>query len=275
MKALIRALLVCSVVVLAVLQAPAQPTSTFISSNSNWKYLDNGSDQGTAWRATSFNDSAWASGSAPLGYGDANGVLPLTTVSFGADPNNKYVTIYFRQSFMVTNAPGYTNLVMHFQRDDGVIIYLNGTEVARNYMISGAVTYTTWAGANGSPPGVAVPDDGSRILITNINPALLVNGTNVIAAELHQADPTSSDIFFVADLIATRPANSPPVVQLTSPTNNAYFLAPSSISLSASASDPDGSVTNVDFYVDGAKIGQTATGPYNFNWATQPTGRHT
>ena len=29
-----------------------------------WKYLDNGSDQGTAWRAPAFNDSAWSSGPA-------------------------------------------------------------------------------------------------------------------------------------------------------------------------------------------------------------------
>src|SRR5436190_2351919 len=140
---------------------------------------------------------------------------------------------------------------MHFQRDDGVIIYLNGTEVARNYMIPGPVSYNTYAGPNGSTPGTAVSDDGALILTTNINPSLLVNGTNVVAAEIHQADPTSSDIWFVMDLIATRPANSPPVVQLTSPTNNASFLAPPSITLSASASDPDGSVTNVDFYVDG------------------------
>src|SRR6185295_1874260 len=37
-----------------------------------WKYLDNGSDQGTAWRAPAFNDSTWASGPAQLGFGDGD-----------------------------------------------------------------------------------------------------------------------------------------------------------------------------------------------------------
>jgi len=44
----------------------------FISSGASWKYLDNGSDQGTAWRARSFNDGAWASGPAQLGFGDGD-----------------------------------------------------------------------------------------------------------------------------------------------------------------------------------------------------------
>ena len=38
--------------------------TTLVSAGSTWKYLDNGSDQGTAWRATPFGDSDWASGSA-------------------------------------------------------------------------------------------------------------------------------------------------------------------------------------------------------------------
>ena len=39
---------------------------------STWKYLDNGSNQGTAWQAIGFNDSAWPSGPAQLGYGDGD-----------------------------------------------------------------------------------------------------------------------------------------------------------------------------------------------------------
>ncbi len=36
------------------------------------RYLDNGSNPGTAWRALEFNNSGWASGRAQLGYGDAD-----------------------------------------------------------------------------------------------------------------------------------------------------------------------------------------------------------
>ena len=49
-----------------------------------WKYLDNGTDQSTQWRARDFNDSAWASGPSELGYADS----PATSVSFGPSSGN-------------------------------------------------------------------------------------------------------------------------------------------------------------------------------------------
>src|SRR5437879_7595412 len=47
-------------------------TTLFRSKGSVWKYLDDGSDQGTGWTSLAFDDSAWQSGPAPLGYGVAN-----------------------------------------------------------------------------------------------------------------------------------------------------------------------------------------------------------
>src|SRR4026207_484645 len=78
--------------------------TTLISTGAVWKYLDNGSDQGTAWRAISFNDSAWTNGPAELGYGDSTDGRPeATVISFGPDANNKYITTYFRRSFNVAS----------------------------------------------------------------------------------------------------------------------------------------------------------------------------
>src|SRR5262245_21234409 len=76
-----------------------------VASNSVWKYLDNGTDAGTAWRAPTFDDGSWASGPAELGYGDiAEGRPEATVLSFGADANNKHITYYFRRAFTVINA---------------------------------------------------------------------------------------------------------------------------------------------------------------------------
>jgi hypothetical protein len=47
-------------------------------------------------------------------------------------------------------------------------------------------------------------DDGNTFLTFNINPALLVNGTNTLAAEIHQASAGSSDISFDLRLDAVR-----------------------------------------------------------------------
>lgn len=43
--------------------------TTLIPFNSSWKYKDDGVDQGTAWRASGFDDSGWASGNGQLGFG--------------------------------------------------------------------------------------------------------------------------------------------------------------------------------------------------------------
>ena len=62
-----------------------------------WRYLDNGSNQGTAWRGVGFNDSSWAQGPAELGYGDGD---EATVVSLRpATPRSKFITTYFRRAF--------------------------------------------------------------------------------------------------------------------------------------------------------------------------------
>jgi PKD repeat protein len=63
-----------------------------------WRFLDNGSDPGPAWTTDTFNDAAWRSGPAPLGYGFAD---LATTVSFGPNPNGKWITTFFRRNFTV------------------------------------------------------------------------------------------------------------------------------------------------------------------------------
>src|SRR6185503_3862376 len=112
---------------MAALSAVAQ--TILVPTNSTWKYLDNGSDQGTTWRTAAFNDSTWASGLTPMGYDDP---WIITTNSYGPDINNKYVTTYYRKSFNVADASVLTNLLLRLQRDDGAVVYLNGVEIFRS-----------------------------------------------------------------------------------------------------------------------------------------------
>jgi hypothetical protein len=188
------------------------PTTTvptiLVSKGSIWRYLDDGSDQGTTWRAPTFNDTDWKSGPAPLGYGDANGQWPATTNSYGPDPNNKYITTYYRRSFTVTNAASVTNLVVSVQRDDGVVVYLNGVGIFTNNLpVSAPIGYLTNA-------LVAVGGaDETNFYSQSVNSLLLASGTNVLAAEIHQANKTSSDIIFDLELSGQKlPDNQPPAV---------------------------------------------------------------
>ena len=182
--------------ILTALFAPAAHAAdtTLVPTGAVWKYLDNGSDQGTAWRASGFNDSTWPSGAAQLGYGDGDEV---TTVGFGPDANNKFITTYFRRAFSVTNAAAFNALTLRIMRDDGAVVYLNGVEVWRTNMPTGTIGSST-------PASVAIAGaDESAFVQMTLSPSLLVTGTNVLAVELHQSGGTSTDISFDLQLIGS------------------------------------------------------------------------
>ena len=163
-----------------------------IAKGDTWKYLDTGSNQGTVWRGINFTDSVWKSGAAPLGYGD-----PVqTTVSYGPNSAAKYPTTYFRREFNLASAANVVSLVGGLMRDDGAIVYLNGTEVFRSNMPEGTVVNTTYASS------VVGGGDETTFFTRDIDPALLRDGKNVVAVELHQANANSTDLSFDFELIA-------------------------------------------------------------------------
>jgi hypothetical protein len=185
-----------------------QAQNTLIATNAVWRYLDDGSDQGTAWRGLTFDDAAWQSGPAELGYGDdaAPEFRPEATVlNFGPDPLNKPITYYFRLAFNVTGAAGMTNLLGRLMRDDGAVVYLNGMEVIRSAMPSGLITFSTLA----SLPGASDAQE-TTFFPFNIDGRLLREGLNVVAVEVHQVRPDSSDLSFAFELTVITNAPPPP-----------------------------------------------------------------
>jgi hypothetical protein len=171
--------------------APA-PT-TLVAAGSNWRYLDNGSNQGTAWRSASFNDGSWRTGAAQLGYGDGD---EQTVVSFGTNAKKKYITTYFRRTITVTNPAQFTSLLLNLIRDDGAVVYINGVEVWRSNLPGGTIGFKTLAASN------VEGANESTWFSTTLSPSRLVAGTNVIAVEIHQDAITSSDISFDLKLTA-------------------------------------------------------------------------
>jgi secreted PhoX family phosphatase len=174
------------------LPAAAQTTAPLVAATSTWKYLDNGSNQGTAWRTATFNDAAWASGAAELGYGDSD---ETTVVGYSSDASNKHVTTYFRQQFQVTSLVGYTQLKLRLIRDDGAVVYLNGVEIFRDNLPTGAIAYNTPASATISGA------DESTYVEAIVPKSALVAGTNILAVEVHQDRGNSSDVSFKLELL--------------------------------------------------------------------------
>src|SRR5436190_360942 len=108
-QALSRTLALLLIVARGIPNLPAAAESHVVS-GSFWKYYDAGSAPATGWQSASFNDSAWASGRAQLGFGDGD---EATTLHGGI------TTAYFRIKFNVLGANTFTSLVMRVLRDDG------------------------------------------------------------------------------------------------------------------------------------------------------------
>ena len=183
--------------------------TTLVSYNSSWKYLANGSNQGTAWRATSFNDATWSTSTSAFGYG-TSGIT--TTVSYGSNSKKKYITTYFRKSISIADASLYSSFTLNLKRDDGAVVYINGTERYRSNMPTGTISYTTKASSEAT-------DNGTAVQTTTLSAGNLVTGTNVIAVEIHQFANGGPDLFFDLQLNATGDA-TPPTVSNYSPADN-------------------------------------------------------
>jgi hypothetical protein len=186
-------LILASVIISLTLAAAVFAQTTLVARGSSWKYLDNGSNQGSGWTAPAFNDLAWAAGNAQLGYGDGD---EATVVGFGGNSSAKFITTYFRHSFNVANPNDFSGLTLNILRDDGAVVYLNGVEVFRTNMPGGAVGYQTLAST-----AISGGEETWVYIQAALDTASLIAGTNVLAVEIHQSGATSSDISFDLDLI--------------------------------------------------------------------------
>jgi hypothetical protein len=69
-------------------------------------------------------------------------------------------------------------------------------------------------------------------------------------------------------------ANSPPTANITYPAHGAIFAWKPTFTITATASDPDGNVTKVEFRDGTTVLGQDTSPPYSFTWRNVPPGNH-
>ena len=153
---------------------PTVIQTTLVDMQGSWKFNDTGADLGTSWRNTNYNDAAWSSGQSVFYRGGAS--LPAATNTLLASGR---ITYYFRTRFAYTGDVSVVQLQLRPLVDDGAVFYLNGAEIGRFNMPSGAINYSTLASAP-----VATASYGDEL---DVPTDLLLQGTNVLAAEVHQA----------------------------------------------------------------------------------------
>jgi hypothetical protein len=75
--------------------------------------------------------------------------------------------------------------------------------------------------------------------------------------------------------VVTVTTSTPPTVSLTNPVNGSSYIVGAALNLAANATDPDGSITQVSFFVNGVGIGSDLTSPYTASWAPGSVGTYT
>ena len=168
--------------------------TTVVESGSAWRWRYEGSAPPSAWNAVGFDHSAWNQGNAILGWG-AN---ETTSLDIYPNTQDRPRAAHFRRAFEIADVSDVQRLVLDSVGNDGVVVYVNGVEVARENMPGGNITHLTWASsarnsanANASPVVVDVPV------------GLLVTGTNVISAETHVNYRNTRDVEFDLEAVLT------------------------------------------------------------------------
>jgi hypothetical protein len=173
-------------------------TLAAIDATTQWRYDRTGRDLGTDWRQPGYDDSTWPLGTTLIADEGTATVEPIRTRISRLNDQGQYVrTFYFRTHFNFDRPiTPIVKLRLRHVVDDAVLFYLNGQEIHRFGIAAGVVVdyLTDAAGHENAYEGpYDIPLD------------YLVEGDNVLAAEVHQAGGSSSDMVFGGELIATVP----------------------------------------------------------------------
>lgn len=164
----------------------AKPEGLVVA-GSTWRYRDNGIPPPEGWTMVAYDDSGWALGPARLGYG---GDGEQTTVDSGGIPSNVHPVTWFRHVFNAADAQAFDALGLEVQRDDGIRVFLNGSEILRDHLPFGSLPAGTYASTT-----VAGADE--QAWHSFVLPASNLNtGPNVLAVQVHQAGAADGDLGF-------------------------------------------------------------------------------
>lgn len=214
-----------------------------------WRYFKGtaeASDPTTAWREFDFNDSAWTSGTTPLGY-DTDEVGVVTTLG---DMPDGYRQVFFRKHFTLSDISTVEALKVQVLYDDGFKLWVNGTLLLNVGLPATEVPFDANASANG-------PDNEAYVNFDVSLPAgVLRPGDNVIAVQLANISLSgSSDCYFDARAFAisrlgergpspgqrniTFATNAPPAIRQVAHTPR-QPRSGQAVQISARVTDPDG-----------------------------------
>jgi hypothetical protein len=177
---------------------PTPMTLNLVSLTNLWRFNDS-DNPGREWQKPTFDDGNWTQANSPFVAGGLFRRPPATPIHPAAKSTSLAVgkrTYYFRTQFSVpTNVPGLSVFAeIRSIVADALVVYVNGTEVLRLGMPSGPVTQATRAERSVTKAIYEGPFE--------LPDGLSLDGTNVLAAEVHQANEASTNLAFAMTLDA-------------------------------------------------------------------------
>lgn len=158
---------------------------SIVAKGDSVRYLVPQSELPADWNTVNFDDSQWLEGISGVGYGDDDDNTII-------DP---CISVFVRYRFHVTEISVIEKLILDMDFDDSFVAYLNGTEIARENI-----------GTPFIPPAFDEPANGflesmlqlgqlpHRFNMNGDKLNLLLAGENVLAIQVHNENPTSSDL---------------------------------------------------------------------------------
>ena len=162
------------------------------------------------------------------------------------------------------NVPTDGSYTFYTSSDDGSQLYIGSALVVNNDGLHGVQESSGSIGLKAGKHAIRVvffEQGGGQVL------AVSYAGSGITK----QVIPASA-YYRVA---ATPPVNVAPTISLTAPANNTSFTEPATLTISANASDADGSVAKVDFYNGSTLLSSDATAPYTYSWSGVAAGSYT
>ena len=160
---------------------------TVVDRGDAWRYIVPSSEPSAAWRTAGFDDGGWLSGPTGIGYGDGD---DATEVPAGT------TSVYARRSFTVDDPADVTNVLFDIDFDDGFVAFLNGVEIARANL-AGLGTLPVYSDEAPEFTEPRLVSSGELLHFEFAGADLLLAGENVLAIQLYNNGPGSSDLTLI------------------------------------------------------------------------------
>jgi len=159
----------------------------FIQQGDNAKYIVPNSATSTAWRMLDFDDSDWQNGATGIGYGDGDDetIVP-----------NGIRSVFLRQKFEVTDPNQIQEILLDIDYDDAFVAYINGKEIARANIESGAFPPYSAGAMTDREAQFYRGGELQRYKLTDLED-ILVTGENLLAIQVHNINTNSSDMTII------------------------------------------------------------------------------